>query len=183
MGRDDILALANTLRIVPLRPADWAAVRRVFLEGIATGNATFETEAPDWETWDRAHRPDCRLLARDDDAVASAKTPFSVLGWAALTRVSQRRSYEGVAEVSVYVAAAARGRGVGRALLEELVRASEAAGVWTLQAGIFPENAASLAIHEACGFRRVGVRERFGRLGGVWRDVVLLERRSGVAGV
>jgi L-amino acid N-acyltransferase YncA len=182
--RDDILASANTLRlrIVPLRPSDWAAVRRIFLEGIATGNATFETEAPDWETWDRAHRADCRLLARDEDAVASAKTPFSVLGWAALSRVSQRRAYEGVAEVSVYVAAAARGKGVGRALLEELVRASEAAGIWTLQAGIFPENAASLAIHEGCGFRRVGTRQRIGRLNGVWRDVVLLERRSRVAG-
>jgi len=157
-------------------------VRRIFLEGIASGNATFETEAPDWETWDRAHRPDCRLLARDADAVASPKTPFAVLGWAALSRVSQRRVYDGVAEVSVYVAAPARGRGVGRRLLEELVRGSEAAGVWTLQAGIFPENAASLAIHEACGFRRVGVRERVASLRGVWRDVVLLERRSAVAG-
>jgi phosphinothricin acetyltransferase len=170
------------LEIGPLRPSDWAAVRRIFLEGIATGNATFETEAPDWETWDRAHRPDCRLLARDAGAVASPRTPFAALGWAALSRVSQRRAYEGVAEVSVYVAASARGRGVGRTLLEELVRASEAAGVWTLQAGIFPENAASLAIHEACGFRRVGVRERIGRLSGAWRDVVLLERRSSVAG-
>jgi len=99
-----------------------------------------------------------------------------------VTRVSQRRAYDGVAEVSVYVAAAARGKGVGTALLEELVRASEAAGVWTLQAGIFPENAASIAIHEACGFRRVGLRERIGRLNGVWRDVVLLERRSNVVG-
>jgi phosphinothricin acetyltransferase len=171
------------LEIVPLRPSDWASVRRIFLEGIATGNATFETEAPDWETWDRAHRPDSRLLARDAGAVASRKTPFSVLGWAALTRVSQRRAYEGVAEVSVYVAAASRGRGVGRRLLEELVRASEAAGVWTLQAGIFPENGASLVIHEACGFRRVGVRERIGCLRGVWRDVVLLERRSATVGV
>ena len=170
------------LEIGPLRPSDWAAVRRIFLEGIATGHATFETEAPDWETWDRAHRPDCRLLARDAEAVSSPKSPFVVLGWAALSRVSQRRAYEGVAEVSVYVAASARGRGVGRALLDELVRASEAAGVWTLQAGIFPENAASLAIHEACGFRRVGERERIGRLHGVWRDTVLLERRSAVTG-
>jgi phosphinothricin acetyltransferase len=171
-----------SMRIDALRPSDWGDVRRIFLEGIASGNATFETEAPDWETWDRAHRADARLIARDADAVASAKTPFSVLGWAALTRVSQRRAYNGVAEVSVYVAAAARGKGVGTALLEELVRASEAAGVWTLQAGIFPENAASIAIHEACGFRRVGLRERIGRLNGVWRDVVLLERRSDVVG-
>jgi len=181
--RSEILAAANvSMRIDPLRPSDWGDVRRIFLEGIASGNATFETEAPDWETWDRAHRADARLIARDADAVASAKTPFSVLGWAALTRVSQRRAYDGVAEVSVYVAAAARGKGVGTALLEELVRASEAAGVWTLQAGIFPENAASIAIHEACGFRRVGLRERIGRLNGVWRDVVLLERRSNVVG-
>jgi phosphinothricin acetyltransferase len=171
-----------SIRVDPLRPSDWGDVRRIFLEGIATGNATFETEAPDWETWDRAHRSDCRLIARDAAAVASARTPFSVLGWAALTRVSQRRAYDGVAEVSVYVAASARGKGVGTALLGELVRASEAAGVWTLQAGIFPENAASIAIHEACGFRRVGLRERIARLHGVWRDVVLLERRSPSAG-
>jgi phosphinothricin acetyltransferase len=171
------------MSIRPLRPSDWGDVRRIFLEGIATGNATFETYAPDWETWDRAHRPDCRLLARDDAAVASAKSPYAVLGWAALTWTSQRRAYEGVAEVSVYVAAAARGRGVGRALLEELVRASEAAGVWTLQAGIFPENAASLAIHSACGFRSIGVRERVACLKGAWRDVVLLERRSASVGV
>jgi L-amino acid N-acyltransferase YncA len=181
--RDDILAMANTLEIVPLRPSDWGAVRRIFLEGIATGHATFETEAPDWETWDRAHRADCRLLARDADAVASAKRPFAALGWAALSRVSQRRVYEGVAEVSIYVAASSRGRGVGRRLLEELVRASEAAGVWTLQAGIFPENAASLAIHRACGFRRLGVRERVACLRGAWRDVVLLERRSDRVGL
>lgn len=171
------------MQIVPLRPSDWASVRRIFLEGIATGHATFETDAPDWETWDRAHRSDCRLIARDSAAVASPRTPFSVLGWAALSAVSQRRAYAGVAEVSIYVAAAARGRGVGRRLLEELVRASEAAGVWTLQAGIFPENAASLAIHRASGFRRVGVRERVGRLSGAWRDVVLLERRSATVGV
>jgi L-amino acid N-acyltransferase YncA len=182
-ARADILAPANlSVRVGPLRPSDWGDVRRIFLEGIATGNATFETEAPDWETWDRAHRPDCRLIARDEGVVASAKTPFSVVGWAALTRVSQRRAYDGVAEVSVYVAANARGRGVGGALLGELVRASEAAGVWTLQAGIFPENAASIAVHEACGFRRVGMRERIGRLAGAWRDVVLMERRSPVVG-
>jgi phosphinothricin acetyltransferase len=172
-----------SIEIVPLRPSDWAAVRRIFLEGIATGNATFETEAPDWETWDRAHRPDCRLLAREEAHVASAKAPFPVLGWAALGRTSQRRAYEGVAEVSVYVAAAARGRGVGTRLLEALVSASEGAGVWTLQAGIFPENAASLAIHEACGFRRVGTRERIACLNGTWRDVTLLERRSSAVGI
>ncbi len=149
--------------------SDWEEVQRIYLEGVATGNATFETEVPSWELWDRAHRTDCRLVARDGPRL---------LGWAALSRVSERRAYAGVAEVSVYVAADARGRGIGRALLEGLVRASEEAGVWTLQAGIFPENRASLAIHEQCGFRVVGVREKLGNLRGIWRDVTLLERRS-----
>jgi phosphinothricin acetyltransferase len=152
-----------------MTPGDWEDVRRIYAEGIATGNATLETELPAREAWDGAHRPDCRLVARAGNAV---------VGWAALSRVSERCAYGGVAEVSVYVAEAARGRGVGRALLSELVRASEAAGIWTLQGGIFPENAASIAIHEACGFRKVGVREKLGKLRGVWRDVVLLERRS-----
>ena len=152
-----------------LTPADWDAVRRIYLEGIATGDATFETDAPGWEIWDGAHRQDARLLAR---------RAGRVVGWAALTRVSGRCVYGGVAEVSVYVAEIARGEGVGRALLEALIAASEQAGVWTLQAGIFPENAASIALHERCGFRVVGRRERLGRLGPTWRDVILLERRS-----
>ena len=152
-----------------LSPGDWDDVRRIYLEGIADGNATFETEAPSWEKWDASHRPAPRLVARESS---------STVGWAALSSVSSREAYRGVAEVSVYVAAAARGRGVGRALLSELVRRSEDSGVWTLQAGIFPENAASLALHRACGFRTVGRRERLGRLVGVWRDVMLLERRS-----
>ena len=149
--------------------ADWEDVRRIYAEGIATGNATFETAPPSREAWDASHRKDCRLVAREGD---------TVVGWAALSPVSDRCAYGGVAEVSVYVAGSARGRGVGRALLSELVRASEEAGLWTLQAGIFPENAASIAIHHACGFRTVGVRERLGRLAGAWRDVALLERRS-----
>jgi phosphinothricin acetyltransferase len=152
-----------------LSPGDWDDVRRIYLEGIADGNATFETEAPSWEKWDASHRPAPRLVARESS---------STVGWAALSSVSSREAYCGVAEVSVYVAAVARGRGVGRALLSELVRRSEDSGVWTLQAGIFPENAASLALHRACGFRTVGRRERLGRLVGVWRDVMLLERRS-----
>jgi phosphinothricin acetyltransferase len=160
---------ATGVSIAPMTPADWDEVRRIYVEGIATGNATMETEAPSWESWDRAHRPDCRLLAKNGS---------EVLGWAALSRVSERCAYGGVGEVSVYVAAPARGRGVGKALLAELIRASEEAGLWTLQAGIFPENAASVAIHEACGFRRVGVREKLGKLHGAWRDVLLLERRS-----
>jgi phosphinothricin acetyltransferase len=153
-----------------MQPSDWEDVRRIYLEGIATGNATLETSAPTWETWNAAHREDCRLVARDRGG--------ELVGWAALSPVSERCAYGGVAEVSVYVAGSARGRGVGRTLLAELVRASEEAGLWTLQAGIFPENLASIAIHHRCGFRTVGVREKLGKLGNVWRDVVLLERRS-----
>jgi len=160
---------AASIGIAALTAADWDDVRRIYLEGIASGNATFETEPPAWEKWDRGHRADARLVAREGGRV---------VGWAALSRVSERCVYEGVAEVSVYVASEARGRGVGRRLLDELVRASEEAGIWTLQAGIFPENAASVALHERCGFRAVGIRKRLGRLHGRWRDVALLERRS-----
>jgi phosphinothricin acetyltransferase len=155
--------------------ADWPAVRVIYEAGIATGDATLETDAPAWEAWDAAHRTDCRLVATDDEG--------TILGWAALTPVSGRCVYEGVAEVSVYVAPEAQGRGVGRALLDELVRASERAGTWTLQAGVLVENAASLVLHERCGFRRIGVRERLGRdATGRWRDVALLERRSSIVG-
>ena len=157
-----------------MAPLDWPEVRAVYLEGIATGNATFETEAPDWDHWDAAHLPTCRFVACRADAV---------LGFAALSPVSARKVYAGVAEVSVYVSEQARGMGAGAALLRELVAASEAAGVWMLQAGIFPENRASLRLHERCGFRVLGVRERVGCLAGHWRDVVLLERRSTIAGV
>lgn len=153
-----------------LRPDDWPDVERIYREGIATGQATFETAPPDWALWDERHRPEPRLVARDGRG--------QIVGWAALSPVSARTVYRGVAEVSVYVAAAARGQGVGRALLEELVAASERAGLWTLQAGIFPENILSLRLHAACGFRFVGRRERIGQLQGVWRDVLLLERRS-----
>jgi L-amino acid N-acyltransferase YncA len=152
-----------------MTPADWPAVRAIYEEGIATGNATFDTAPPGWPAWDRGHLAEHRLVARRDGAV---------VGWAALSPVSDRCAYAGVAEVSVYVAAAAAGQGVGRALLTELVRRAEAAGIWTVQAGVFPENTASLALHHRCGFRTVGVRERLGQLDGTWRDVVLLERRS-----
>jgi L-amino acid N-acyltransferase YncA len=155
--------------IEPMRADDWPDVRRIYEEGIATGDATFETSAPDWPEWDAAHHAEPRLVARSAGAM---------VGWAALSPVSRRAVYAGVAEVSVYVSAAARGRGVGRALLRALVAASEAHGVWTLQAGIFPENVASVRLHESCGFRAVGRRERIGRLRGRWRDVLLLERRS-----
>lgn len=157
-----------------MRAGHWPEARAVYLEGVATGHATFETAAPGWEEWDASHLPFARLVALADGRVA---------GWAALGRVSRRGVYAGVAEVSVYVGAAFRGRGLGRALLTSLVAASERGGVWTLQASVFPENEASLALHRACGFREVGRRERIGRLGGVWRDTLLLERRSEVAGV
>jgi phosphinothricin acetyltransferase len=159
----------SPIHIDPMHPDDWERVRAIYLEGIATGLATFETTAPAWAVWDRAHLPAVRIVARDGPAVH---------GWAALSPVSERCVYAGVAEVSVYVAASARGRGVGRLLLDGLIAASEAAGLWTLQAGVFPENTASLALHERCGFRRIGRRERIGRLQGVWHDVILLERRS-----
>ena len=165
----------RAVTILPMAAADAADVLRIYAEGIAAGHATFQTEAPSWQDWDAAHHPRPRLVARDEDG--------RVLGWCALLPVSSRAVYAGVAEESVYVAAEARGRGVGRALLEAMVRESEAAGLWTLQAGIFPENAASIALHEACGFRVVGKRERIGRHHGAWRDVVLMERRSRATGV
>jgi L-amino acid N-acyltransferase YncA len=167
--------MKSAIRIEPMREGDWAAVRAIFVQGIETGLATFEHRAPEWRAWDAAHRPDCRLVARDASG--------AVLGWVALGRYSSRDVYAGVAEVSVYVADGARGRGVGAALLEALIEASEAAGIWTLQAGIFLDNPASLALHRRLGFRRVGVRERIGRdVTGRWRDVVLLERRSSKMG-
>jgi phosphinothricin acetyltransferase len=169
--------------ILPMLPDHWPVVREIYAQGIATGNATFETELPDWEKWDSSHRKDCRLVAVDelDEDKAEHLTPlaeFKVLGWAALSPVSSRRVYRGVAEVSVYVAAAARGRGVGKALLEALVQESEGNGLWSLQAGIFPENTASIELHKSCGFHKVGIRRRIGKLGDRWRDVLLLERRS-----
>jgi L-amino acid N-acyltransferase YncA len=157
-----------------MKPEDWQTVRAIYLEGIATRNATFEKDAPAWEKWDNDHLRDCRLVARKDG---------QVIGWAALSPVSGRCVYAGVAEVSVYIAEAARGQGVGKALLQALTEASERRGIWTLQAGIFPENAASIALHKACGFREVGRRERIGQMDGVWRDVIWMERRSKVVGV
>ena len=153
-------------------PADWPDVRLIYSEGIATGDATLEREAPDWDHFDRSHRSDCRFVAR-----ATPSGP--ILGWVALTSYSARTTYSGVAWESVYVAAAARRQGVGRALLEAVIPASEAAGLWTLLAGVLAENRASVALHRACGFRRVGVQRSMGRDGlGRWRDVVLMERRS-----
>lgn len=162
--------MTTTHIMTALTPAHWEAVARIYGEGIATGNATFETTVPEWAVWDKGHTATCRFVALDNAG--------QVTGWAALSPVSGRCVYAGVAEVSVYVAAAARGRGVGVALLRHLIAASEADNYWTLQAGILRENAASLALHERCGFRVVGYRERLGQLAGVWRDVMLLERRS-----
>ncbi len=162
------------VRVVAMGAEHADAVLAIYAEGIATGDATFETAAPDWVSFDAAKLPENRFVAVDDDGV--------VLGWVAVSRVSDRCVYGGVVEHSVYVAEAARGRGVGRALLTELIASTEAAGIWTLQSGVFGENEASLALHRACGFRVVGVRERLGRLDGRWRDVVLLERRSRVVG-
>jgi phosphinothricin acetyltransferase len=154
-----------------MQPKDWESVLAIYLEGIATGQATFETEAPDWERWDSGHLPNCRLVARNGNVV---------LGWAALSPVSKRQAYAGVAEVSVYVAATARGAGVGGALMRALIEASEQRGVWTLQSSIFPENHASVALHLKHGFREVGRRERIARHHGLWRDTVVLERRSSI---
>ena len=155
--------------IRPLIAEDWQVVRSIYLDGIATGQATFETEAPDWTNWNKAHLPAPRLVA-----IASE----GIVGWAALSPVSARAVYAGVAEVSVYVSATMRGQGVGALLLGRLIEESEQAGIWMLQASIFPENEASRSLHRACGFREVGTRERIAKMNGVWRDTLLLERRS-----
>jgi L-amino acid N-acyltransferase YncA len=149
--------------------SDWEQVRAIYLEGIRSGDSTFETEAPAWEQWDDAHLQVARLAARDGERV---------LGWAALSPVSKRRVYRGVAELTVYVSETARGRGLGRALLEALIAESERNGIWTLQASIFPENVASVELHRRCGFREVGRRERIAMMNGRWRDTLLFERRS-----
>lgn len=152
---------------------DWASVRLIYLAGIATGQATFETEAPNWTDWNHAHLPAPRLVAVSDE---------TVVGWASLSPVSKRSPYAGVAEVSVYVGENMRGRGVGSLLLDALVTQSESVGIWTLQASIFPENSASVSLHKSCGFREVGTRRRIGKLNDIWRDTVLLERRSEAVG-
>ncbi|MFO7537313.1 MAG: N-acetyltransferase family protein [Chloroflexota bacterium] len=157
-----------------LTAADWPSVAAIYQEGIETGQATFETAVPTWESWDAAHLETGRLVAEVDE---------QILGWAALTPVSGRCVYAGVAEVSVYVAAVARGQGIGKQLLRALVETSEAEGIWTLQAAMFPENRGSVALHKSLGFRRVGVRKKLGQLQGDWRDVLLMERRSSRVGL
>ena len=163
------------VRVREMAPGDAAAVLEVYAQGLATGSATFETQVPDWPRWDAGHLPAPRPVALGPDG--------GMLGWAALSPVSDRCVYAGVAEVSLYVAERARGRGVGRLLLHELAVRSEELGLWTLQAGILAVNEASVALHRAAGFRVVGRRERLGRLDGRWHDVLLLERRSAVAGL
>jgi len=189
-----------------MRTDDWDQVQSIYLQGILTGDATFESQAPSWYKWDAGHLQECRLVARDrtigvpNSGLSARRSSMdreagqagslsydqslksAILGWAALSPVSSRCVYAGVAEVSVYVEESSRGKGIGQALLGALIQESERCGIWTLQAGIFPENAASIALHKRNGFREVGRRERFGKMNGVWRDVVLLERRSSIAG-
>jgi L-amino acid N-acyltransferase YncA len=160
--------------IESMRPDDWPAMRRIHEQGIATGDATFDTEPPDWEEWDAGHLPEPRLVARDGAG--------EVVAWAALSPVQRKSAYRGVAEGSLYVREDVRGTGVGRRLTEAMIEASDRAGIWTVELWIFPENVASIALCESLGFRSVGVRERIGKRAGRWRDVVVMERRSEAAG-
>ena len=158
----------------PIKATDWEIVAEIYRQGIETNNATFQQQIPTWEEWDNGHLKNCRILASIDNKIA---------GWAALTPVSGRCVYAGVAEVSVYVADNFRGQNIGKMLLNKLIIESEKENLWTLQAGIFPENIASLTIHEKLGFRKVGYRENIGKMNGEWRDTVLMERRSKVVGI
>jgi phosphinothricin acetyltransferase len=154
-------------------PSDWPEVARIYAEGIATGIATFEEEVPPWDAWDAGHLGHSRWVVGDASGL---------VGWAALAPVSRRACYAGVAEISIYVEARGQGQGIGRRLLQAVIESAEAAGIWTLQAGIFAENVASLRLHASCGFRLVGRRERIARRDGRWRDTVLFERRSTAVG-
>jgi phosphinothricin acetyltransferase len=156
------------MEIRTMQPSDWPTVRAIYEQGLATRQATFETKAPSWEEWDASHFAELRLVAERDG---------EVIGWVALSPVSRRDCYAGVAEESVYVAESARGQGLGKALLTELVTRADAAGIWTIQTSIFPENVASIELHKRCGFRVVGTRERIAQLDGAWRNTMLLERR------
>lgn len=164
---------SDDLVIAPMLAEDWPAVRAIYEEGIATGNATFETGAPAWADWDAKHRPDCRLVARLAGKIG---------GWTALSPVSSRAVYAGVVEESIYIAENSQGRGIGKRLLQAVIAESEQAGLWMIQTSIFPENIASIALHRACGFREVGYRERIAQRDGVWRNTIFLERRSRVVG-
>lgn len=157
-----------------MNPSDWKEVSRIYSEGIATGIATFETQAPTYAQWDKAHTEHCRLIAEQDG---------EIMGWAALSPVSSRCVYGGVGEVSVYISNKSRGKGVGKLLMEHLIKESEKAGYWTIQSGIFPENTASIKLHEKIGFRYIGKRERVGKIHGVWKDNLLFEKRSNKVGM
>ena len=160
--------------IEKMKDEDWSEIASIYKEGIATGNATFEMDAPDWKKWDKSHLPKCRLVARQGK---------DIVGWIALSPVSGRCVYKGVAEVSLYVKQSFRRQGIGKAILKAAIEESERIGIWTLQSGTFPENTASIALQKACGFREVGIREKIGCMNGKWRDVILMERRSKVIGI
>jgi len=162
------------MKIISFTELDYPQISKIYTDGIATGQATFQTEAPDWANWDKAHLPHCRIAAIEAAEFA---------GWAALSPVSSRSVYAGVAEVSVYIAESFRGKGVGKMLMMELIRQSEEQGIWTLQSGIFPENKASISLHEKSGFRIIGYREKVGCMNGVWRDTIIMERRSRKVGI
>lgn len=164
----------SEIKIEQMTDRAWSDVVRIYESGIATNNATFQTKAPDWDSWDNAHRKDCRLIAKVDD---------EIIGWVALSNVSSRCVYSGVAEVSIYVDSTFRRKGVGDKLMGALIQESESNGIWTLQAGIFPENIGSLKLHHKHGFRTIGLKERIGKMSDTWRDVAILERRSKVVGV
>jgi L-amino acid N-acyltransferase YncA len=163
---------AITIRNMPYEA--WSSVRDIYQKGMDTKNATFETKAPEWQAWDKAHRKDCRLVAENSG---------QVIGWAALSNVSGRCVYSGVAEVSIYIDPAFHGQGVGSLLMEKLIDESELNNIWTLQAGIYPENEASVKLHLKYGFRIVGTRVKIGKRDGIWRDVLFLERRSKIVGI
>ena len=160
--------------ITELNNIHYNSVKNIYMEGIATGHATFQTEAPTWEEWNKGHLLHSRFIAIDNEVI---------MGWAALLPVSGRPVYDGVAEVSIYIGSAYRGKGIGNTLMNELISSSEQKGIWTLQAGVFPENKASLQLHENNGFRIIGKREKIGKMDNVWRDTVLLERRSKITGI
>ena len=164
----------NEIKIERMTVKSWPDVARIYESGIATKNATFQTEAPDWDSWNNAHRLDCRLVAMIDE---------KIVGWVALSNVSSRCVYAGVSEVSIYVDSDYRGKGIGNNLMETLIQESEANGIWTLQAGIFPENIGSLKLHHNHGFRTIGIKERLGKMENKWRDVAQLERRSKIVGI
>lgn len=162
-------------KIEVMESSDWEQVKNIYLEGISTGIATFQTEAPTFEDWNKGHINSCRLVARSDNGIS---------GWIALNPASSRSCYAGVAEVSIYIGEKYKGQGIGTALLKSLIELSEENGIWTLYSAIIRENIASIAIHKKCGFREVGIRERLAKMGnGVWHDVVLMERRSRVVGI